>query len=270
MFFYSSDRAEPPHVHVERSGRTVKLWLAPLRLCGCGWRAWRRAQASAKACGAPSGGATEVVACVLRQLRRERQGRKRSRHRERSRRRLGRRQNGDRAPPVVSASSPWHRRPAAIVASHRSRRWDSLAGARRRHPRRRPPRRPALGGIESLPGAMAELTPARGEEATQPDEARSADDFTADTATRCPGPASGQSAGMNHVSRGIPSSDRGVRAMKESARLRKGRRAVRGGSMLRRQCAGLIFGGCHGADDRARGPRRALSHRRRGDRPLRA
>jgi hypothetical protein len=36
MFFYSSDRAEPPHVHVERSGRTVKLWLAPLRLADAG------------------------------------------------------------------------------------------------------------------------------------------------------------------------------------------------------------------------------------------
>jgi hypothetical protein len=32
LFFYSSDRVEPPHVHVERGGRRAKLWLVPVRL----------------------------------------------------------------------------------------------------------------------------------------------------------------------------------------------------------------------------------------------
>lgn len=32
LFFYSSDRAEPPHVHVERDDSTAKLWLSPVRL----------------------------------------------------------------------------------------------------------------------------------------------------------------------------------------------------------------------------------------------
>jgi hypothetical protein len=32
MFFYSADRGEPPHVHVEREGRRAKLWLSPVRL----------------------------------------------------------------------------------------------------------------------------------------------------------------------------------------------------------------------------------------------
>ena len=31
MFFYSSDRGEPPHVHIERAGRTAKFWLNPVR-----------------------------------------------------------------------------------------------------------------------------------------------------------------------------------------------------------------------------------------------
>ena len=32
FFFYSSDRPEPVHVHVEQSGRTAKIWLRPIRL----------------------------------------------------------------------------------------------------------------------------------------------------------------------------------------------------------------------------------------------
>jgi hypothetical protein len=32
FYFYSSDRREPPHVHVERGSYRAKLWLAPVRL----------------------------------------------------------------------------------------------------------------------------------------------------------------------------------------------------------------------------------------------
>lgn len=32
FFFYASDRAEPPHVHVERDVHRAKLWLEPPRL----------------------------------------------------------------------------------------------------------------------------------------------------------------------------------------------------------------------------------------------
>ena len=32
FFFYSSDRAEPMHVHVEQAGHTAKIWLRPIRL----------------------------------------------------------------------------------------------------------------------------------------------------------------------------------------------------------------------------------------------
>jgi Domain of unknown function (DUF4160) len=32
LFFYSGDRDEPPHVHVERDDRTTKFWLNPVRL----------------------------------------------------------------------------------------------------------------------------------------------------------------------------------------------------------------------------------------------
>ena len=32
FFFYASDRAEPPHVHVQRDKCTAKYWLAPPRL----------------------------------------------------------------------------------------------------------------------------------------------------------------------------------------------------------------------------------------------
>jgi len=34
FFFYSSDRAEPAHVHVEAGDGTAKFWLSPVRLAG--------------------------------------------------------------------------------------------------------------------------------------------------------------------------------------------------------------------------------------------
>ena len=36
FFFYSGDRDEPPHVHVERDQNEAKFWLKPVRL------AWSR------------------------------------------------------------------------------------------------------------------------------------------------------------------------------------------------------------------------------------
>jgi hypothetical protein len=32
FFFYSGDRDEPPHVHVEHDDREAKFWLDPIRL----------------------------------------------------------------------------------------------------------------------------------------------------------------------------------------------------------------------------------------------
>jgi hypothetical protein len=32
LFFYSSDRGEPPHIHVERDENQAKFWLNPVRL----------------------------------------------------------------------------------------------------------------------------------------------------------------------------------------------------------------------------------------------
>ena len=32
LFFYSGDRDEPPHVHVERDAQIAKFWLTPVRL----------------------------------------------------------------------------------------------------------------------------------------------------------------------------------------------------------------------------------------------
>lgn len=32
FFFYSGDRAEPAHIHVERDGSIAKFWLTPVRL----------------------------------------------------------------------------------------------------------------------------------------------------------------------------------------------------------------------------------------------
>ena len=34
LFFYASDRHEPPHVHVERDDCQAKFWMAPVRLQG--------------------------------------------------------------------------------------------------------------------------------------------------------------------------------------------------------------------------------------------
>ena len=31
-FFFAGDRAEPPHIHVERDANRAKLWLDPVRL----------------------------------------------------------------------------------------------------------------------------------------------------------------------------------------------------------------------------------------------
>lgn len=32
LHFWSADRREPPHVHVERDEKTAKFWLGPVRL----------------------------------------------------------------------------------------------------------------------------------------------------------------------------------------------------------------------------------------------
>jgi hypothetical protein len=32
FFFYSADRNEPPHVHVERDNNRAKFWLGPVKL----------------------------------------------------------------------------------------------------------------------------------------------------------------------------------------------------------------------------------------------
>ena len=44
FFFYSGDRDEPMHVHVERDDRIAKVWLEPLRLCSSG--GFRRSEIS--------------------------------------------------------------------------------------------------------------------------------------------------------------------------------------------------------------------------------
>ena len=36
FFFYSADRNEPPHVHVERDANRAKFWLEPVRLARSG------------------------------------------------------------------------------------------------------------------------------------------------------------------------------------------------------------------------------------------
>jgi len=36
FFFYSADRNEPPHVHVERNANRAKFWLDPVRLARSG------------------------------------------------------------------------------------------------------------------------------------------------------------------------------------------------------------------------------------------
>ena len=32
FYFYSSDADEPPHVHVDHRGRTIKVWLETLKI----------------------------------------------------------------------------------------------------------------------------------------------------------------------------------------------------------------------------------------------
>jgi hypothetical protein len=32
FFFYSGDRVEPIHIHIEKAGATAKVWLHPARL----------------------------------------------------------------------------------------------------------------------------------------------------------------------------------------------------------------------------------------------
>ena len=44
FFFYSGDRDEPMHVHVERDDKIAKVWLEPLRLCNSG--GFKRAELS--------------------------------------------------------------------------------------------------------------------------------------------------------------------------------------------------------------------------------
>jgi hypothetical protein len=36
FFFYSDDRDEPPHIHVERDKHKAKFWLQPVRLQNSG------------------------------------------------------------------------------------------------------------------------------------------------------------------------------------------------------------------------------------------
>ena len=36
LFFYSADRNEPPHVHVEREANRAKFWIDPVRLARSG------------------------------------------------------------------------------------------------------------------------------------------------------------------------------------------------------------------------------------------
>jgi hypothetical protein len=36
FFFYSDDRDEPPHIHIERNNHKAKFWLQPVRLQNSG------------------------------------------------------------------------------------------------------------------------------------------------------------------------------------------------------------------------------------------
>lgn len=36
LFFYTGDREEPPHMHVEREDKIAKFWLDPIRLQSSG------------------------------------------------------------------------------------------------------------------------------------------------------------------------------------------------------------------------------------------
>jgi len=32
FYFFSNERDEPPHVHIDKAGRSAKFWLGPVRL----------------------------------------------------------------------------------------------------------------------------------------------------------------------------------------------------------------------------------------------
>ena len=32
FFFFSNEKGEPPHVHIEKSGKSAKVWLVPVML----------------------------------------------------------------------------------------------------------------------------------------------------------------------------------------------------------------------------------------------
>lgn len=36
LFFYSGDREEPPHIHIERDANVAKFWLDPIRHASSG------------------------------------------------------------------------------------------------------------------------------------------------------------------------------------------------------------------------------------------
>jgi hypothetical protein len=41
VYFFSNERGEPPHVHVDREGLTAKYWLDPIALArNRGFAAW--------------------------------------------------------------------------------------------------------------------------------------------------------------------------------------------------------------------------------------
>ena len=42
LFFYSSDAAEPAHIHIERDDRVAKLWMDPVQVATS--RGFRRAE----------------------------------------------------------------------------------------------------------------------------------------------------------------------------------------------------------------------------------
>jgi hypothetical protein len=42
FFFYSADRNQPPHVHIEHQGNIAKIWIDPVRIADAG--GFRRAQ----------------------------------------------------------------------------------------------------------------------------------------------------------------------------------------------------------------------------------
>jgi len=69
FFFYSNDRAEPPHIHVEAGNAVAKFWLYPVRLAGSRGMAPHELSRDPTTCGGPSRHSREGMACVLRRLR---------------------------------------------------------------------------------------------------------------------------------------------------------------------------------------------------------